>query len=306
MIVRSAVIAAALLVMSGWLAARPASAEEPKDKSLTEQAREQGAARLRELQEAERTARQKLRDAEQQVKEAEQQLKSAAADAKQAAEKAVGDAKRALQAAKLEASAAGTRTIQAIRALQKEGKQSLDATLETAHAKAHAATDEVAGKAAEIKADVAQAAADARNEAEGAAQQAGETVRHMKGMVHQIARDAVGATGENVLRKQARRSAFRRLAGRVEQPRDVPPSVREELRRHAQRIARLRRIRFIATEQNDRESVARVDALVARENARHEKQLPQLWETAGKRLKGAEDEEHDPADEAAEEEEEQP
>jgi hypothetical protein len=307
MIIRSAMIAAtALLALSGSIAASTASAEDPKDKSLTEQAREQSAARLRELQEAERTARQKLRDAEQQVKEAEQQLKSAAANAKQAAEKAVSDAKRALQAAKLEASAAGTRTLQAIRALQKEGKQSLDATLETAHAKAHAATDEVAGKAAELKADVAEVAAQARDEAEGAAAQAGETVRHMKGMVHQIARDAVGATGENVLRKQARRSAFRRLAGRVERPRDVPPSVREELRRHAQRIARLRRIRFVATEQNDRESVTRVDALVARENARHEGRLPQLWDAAGKRLKGAEDEEQEPADEAAEDEEEQP
>jgi hypothetical protein len=265
MIVRSAVIAAMLLATSGTLLARTASAEEPTDKSLTDQAREQAAARLRELREAERTARQKLREAEQQVKDAERQLKAAAADAKQAAEKAVSDAKRALQAAKLEASAAGTRTIQALREAQREGKQNLDTTLETAHAKAHAATDAVAGKAAELKADVAQAAAQARNEAEGAAEQAGETVRHMQGMVHQIARDAVGATGEHVLRKQARRSAWRRFAGRVERPRDVPPAVREELRRHAQRIARLRRIRLVATEQNDRESVARVDALEARE-----------------------------------------
>jgi hypothetical protein len=301
MIVRSALIAAAVVAMSGLLFVHTASAEEPKDKSLTEQAREQGAARLRELREAEKAAREKLREAEQKVKEAEQQLKSAAADAKQAAEKAVSDAKRALQAAKLEASAAGTRTIQAVRALQKEGK----ATLETAEAKAQATTDKVAGKAAELKADVVEAAAQARDEAEGAAEQAGAKVKHMQGLVGEIARDALGASNEQALRKQARRSAWRRMAGHVERPRDVPPAVREELRRHAQRIARLRRIRLVATEQSDRDSVARVDKLVARENERHEKRLPALWDAAGAR-KGGEAEEQDPAEEAAEDDEEQP
>lgn len=306
MIVRSTVIAATLLALSGSLLVHTASAEDPKDKSLTEQAREQAAARLRDLREAEKAAREKLREAEQKVKEAEQQLKSAAADAKHAAEKAVSDAKRALKAAELEASAAGTRTMQAIRALQRDGKQNLDATLETAQAKAHAATDKVAGKAAELKADVAEAAAQARDEAEGAAEQAGAEVKRVQGMVGEIARDALGASNEHALRKQARRSAWRRMSGRVERPRDVPPAVREELRRHAQRIARLRRIRLVATEQSDRDSVARVDKLVARENARHEKRLPALWDAAGARKGGGEDEEHDPAEEAAEDEEEQP
>jgi hypothetical protein len=275
MIVKSAVIAAAVVAMSaisGSLLIHTARAEDPKDKSLTERAREQGAARLRELQEAEKAALEKLSEAEQKVKEAEKQLQSAAADAKQAAEKAVRDAKRALQAAET---------------------------------KARAATDKGVGKAAELKADVVEAATQARDEAEGAAEEAGAKVKHMRGLVGEIARDALGASDQHAVRKQARRSAWRRMSGHVERPRDVPPAVREELRRHAQRIARLQRIRIVATEQNDRDSVARVDKLVARENARHEKRLPALWDAAGAR-KGGEDEEQEPAEQVAEDEEEQP
>lgn len=301
MIVRNAMIGAALGLC--LLAASGVRAEEPEDKSVVDKARQEAQSKLRDAREAEQSARQKLREAEQRLKSAERELKIAAADAKQAAEAAVSDAKQALERAKLEATAAGTTTIQTIRDLKNVGKERLEATLDTASA----AKDQAADKAAELKGEVAEAAARARNEAEGAAQQADTTVRQLGAKAHEIMREAVGATGEGAQRRQARRMAWRQLSSRAERPQDVTPSVREELRRHAQRVARLRRIRVLATEKQEPALVERTDKLLARENGRHEKKLAVLWsvQEAKQRAKVGEDDEQDPAEEQAEEEEEQ-
>lgn len=47
--------------------------------------------------------------------------------------------------------------------------------------------------------------------------------------------------------------------------------MREELQRHARRLARLDRAKTVATEANDTETVTRVDKLIEKENARHDK-----------------------------------
>jgi colicin import membrane protein len=304
----------AMLLGACLLLSPAVRAEEPKDKSLTEQAREQAQKRVRDLQDAERSARQELKKAEQKVRQAEQQLKNAAADAKQAAETALSEAKQALERAKLEASSAGTMALEAVRDLKNAGKHKLDATLETAHTKAHDATDKAVGKAAELKAGVAEAAAKARNGAEGTAEEvaaeAGATVRNVQAKAHQIMQTAVGATGENARRRHARRMAWRQLADQVERPQDVPPAVREELRRHAQRTARLKRIRTLANEKREAALTARADTLIAREEQRHAKKLATLWSAMHAqrdtdRVKLGEDEDQDPAEEPAEEEEEQ-
>lgn len=280
-----AVLLAASALCVDLLCVSTARAEDPKDKSLTEQAREGAQKGVRELKEAQRSARDELKQAEQNVRDAERQLKDAAADAKEAAAKALSEAKEALERAKREV-----------------------------HAGAHAATDEATGKAAELKADVAEAAVKARDKAEGAAEEAAAgamtTVRNIEAKAHQIMQTAVGATGENARRRHARRMAWRQLSNQVERPQDVPPGVREELRRHAQRLARLQRIRTLANEKKEPALVARTDALIAREEQRHTKKLAVLWSAmhaqgGANRAKTSEEEDQDPREEQAEEEEEQ-
>jgi hypothetical protein len=136
------------------------------------------------------------------------------------------------------------------------------------------------------------------------------TVRNIEAKAHQIMQTAVGATGENARRRHARRMAWRQLSNQVERPQDVPPSVREELRRHAQRLARLQRIRALANEKKEPALVARADALIAREEQRHTTKLEVLWsamhaQRGTSRAKPAEEEDQDPGEEQAEEEEEQ-
>jgi hypothetical protein len=52
--------------------------------------------------------------------------------------------------------------------------------------------------------------------------------------------------------------------------------VREGLREHARRVARLLRLQEIAANRNDYDMVMRIDKLVARENSRHDKWLREL------------------------------
>ena len=48
-------------------------------------------------------------------------------------------------------------------------------------------------------------------------------------------------------------------------------AMKEEIKRHARRIARLERAKSVAGEANDTETVGRVDKLIEKENARHDK-----------------------------------
>lgn len=49
------------------------------------------------------------------------------------------------------------------------------------------------------------------------------------------------------------------------------PSLKEELKRHARRLARLERIQAVATASKDDDTIDRVKKLIEKENARHEK-----------------------------------
>ena len=49
------------------------------------------------------------------------------------------------------------------------------------------------------------------------------------------------------------------------------PSLKEELKRHARRLARLDRVEAIAKDSKDDDSLARVKKLIEKENARHDK-----------------------------------
>lgn len=58
----------------------------------------------------------------------------------------------------------------------------------------------------------------------------------------------------------------RRLAGAA-----ITPPIEQELKLHAERVAKLRRIRYVGAVDKDYETVQAVDKLLARENARHER-----------------------------------
>jgi hypothetical protein len=73
------------------------------------------------------------------------------------------------------------------------------------------------------------------------------------------------------IRRSLRDRLAKRLAGRP-----ITAAIRAELELYARRVARIRRIRFVAAEANDWEMVERADRTLAREHARHEK----WWRTA--------------------------
>lgn len=62
------------------------------------------------------------------------------------------------------------------------------------------------------------------------------------------------------------------------QPSDLPPPLRNELRLHARRSAKLDRIETIAKEKDDEELVDRVKELRKKENERHEARVEKLVE----------------------------
>jgi len=73
-------------------------------------------------------------------------------------------------------------------------------------------------------------------------------------------------------RQKADRDAVREKYGDIIQQ----PSVREELRTHASRIARLNQIKRVADDEKKTKVSARADKLIDRENKRHDKQMDAL------------------------------
>ena len=78
--------------------------------------------------------------------------------------------------------------------------------------------------------------------------------------------------------QRARRIAWRGMMHRFKRPADIPPDIRNELRSHAQRLARLQRIRAVAQEKKDQAVLARADKLVALEQERHQKKMRTHWD----------------------------
>jgi len=69
-----------------------------------------------------------------------------------------------------------------------------------------------------------------------------------------------------------------KLHGMLKGPMDA--SVKEELRRHAERVARIERIKAVATEAKDTDVVDRAGKLLGKENARHDKWMDKHVATA--------------------------
>jgi len=82
------------------------------------------------------------------------------------------------------------------------------------------------------------------------------------------------------IHRKARLKRLRYRLDRVLEGAPVSEAVRAELTSHAQRLARLYRIKELAIEKEDDESIARVDGLIRRESSRHERWLARQQEAA--------------------------
>jgi hypothetical protein len=84
---------------------------------------------------------------------------------------------------------------------------------------------------------------------------------------------------DHAARVKAQHEAERKkLEGILHGPMD--DSMREEIRRHARRVARLERIKALATDAKDKDTVDRASKLLGKEDARHEKWMTHAAATA--------------------------
>jgi hypothetical protein len=142
------------------------------------------------------------------------------------------------------------------------------ATLLAAGAYAQSPAAAPQGKAAdkaEKAADKAEKAADkAEKKAEKTADKAEKAADKAE-----LGADKAKAAEDRAARKAKEHDAQReKLKATLKGPMDS--SMRDELRRHAERLARLERIRMVAQTEKDIATVDKVTSLVAKENTRHE------------------------------------
>jgi hypothetical protein len=82
--------------------------------------------------------------------------------------------------------------------------------------------------------------------------------------------DKADKAGERAARKAKEHEAQKtELTAALKGPAD--DALKEELRRHAERVARIERIKSVAAEAKDTDSGARATKLLAKENGRHDK-----------------------------------
>jgi hypothetical protein len=82
--------------------------------------------------------------------------------------------------------------------------------------------------------------------------------------------DDKGKSGEHASRVAKQHEDQKaKLQSMLKGPMDAP--VKEELRRHAERVARIERIKVVATEAKDTDATDRAGKLLGKENARHDK-----------------------------------
>jgi ferritin-like metal-binding protein YciE len=161
-------------------------------------------------------------------------------------------------------------------------REQLHERIEEARAHMKEARDQVQEARDQVKSavdkapDEARAAMEkARAEGREAMQQARDAMKEARESLKQ-ALPGAGPKERAERARYARRMAWHAMMHRVRRPSDIPPAMREELRHHARRMARLARIRAIATDKKDEAVTKRCDALITREQARHETKMAQL------------------------------
>lgn len=128
--------------------------------------------------------------------------------------------------------------------------------------KADKAAEKVAEKLEEMGDKAAEKADKAAEKADKAAEKAGEKLDDAARATKKAERDVRAKTQREVLRAKVKGA----LNG---QP--MTEAMRQELKRHARRIARLERIKTVAQDAKDDASADRADKLIEKENARHDK-----------------------------------
>ena len=125
---------------------------------------------------------------------------------------------------------------------------------------AQKAADKPGDKAADKKAE--KAADKAEKKADKAAEKADEKADKAEGK-------AKAADDRAARRAKQHEEQREKLKSMLKGPPDE--AIKQELRRHAERIARLERIKTVATEAKDNDTVDRATKLIAKENDRHDK-----------------------------------
>lgn len=134
-----------------------------------------------------------------------------------------------------------------------------------AAAKAEAKAEKVGDKAKE-GADKANKAADkAADKAEGKAKDGKDKAEEAKAEAPKADKEATKKKAKED-RDELKTKVQKALKGKA-----MHPSLKEELKRHARRLARLERIQAVATASKDDDTVDRVKKLIEKENDRHEK-----------------------------------
>jgi chromosome segregation ATPase len=117
---------------------------------------------------------------------------------------------------------------------------------------------------------------EALDEAKAAMDKARAQVDKAREQMKQALPGLPGTASQKDQARYARRVAWHALMNRVQKPSDVPPAAREELRHHAQRMAKLQRIHALAASKADKATIARCDKLLVREQARHQQKIAAL------------------------------
>jgi hypothetical protein len=118
--------------------------------------------------------------------------------------------------------------------------------------------------------------ANAADKVEKAADKAADKAEKAADKAAKGVKDAAESKGKSADDRAARKTKEHneqraKLAATWKGP--VSDGLRQELRRHAERLARLERIKVVADTEKDKESAEKVTKLVAKENERHENWL---------------------------------
>jgi hypothetical protein len=121
-------------------------------------------------------------------------------------------------------------------------------------------------------ADKAEKAADkADKTADKAADKADKAADKAEKAADKAAEPSKAKTGDDRAARKAREHDAQREKLRATWKAPVSDALRQELRRHAERLARLERIKAVAEAEKDKESIEKATKLIAKENERHDK-----------------------------------
>jgi len=142
---------------------------------------------------------------------------------------------------------------------------------------------EKAGNKAEKTADKAA------DKAEKTADKAGDKAKDSKDALD----TSKGKTSESRVARKAKEHDAQREKLKTTWKGPVSDALRQELRRHAERLARLERVKAVAETEKDKASVEKATSLMAKESERHDKwmskNVPVLGATPGATLPAAVD-----------------